>query len=166
MSKRKKKKTHSPLYYVILVVVFTCFLAFMYDRFFANRVNDSYDIKLSKLIASAPKDILIKDYDSYKSLLNQYLTKSKYNEIINKDKINEESFDKYDYIVLFYESTDCTSSVNYVNKIEKLKSKMILTVRSSENECDKSTIMSFIPIKKDEYNEVPSIVIRKEIVKK
>lgn len=164
--KKNQFKKISKLYYVAFAIIVVCTIVFLYDKIVMSKVKDSHDIKTSLKYEILPEDILIKDYESYKNFIKIYLSDKEYKIELSDKTINSESFNKYDYIAIFYESRMCNNK-GYLNKLSMNKNKVILSVtRYDERNCDLSTRILFVPINKNKYQELPRIVVRKEIIKK
>ena len=156
----------SKLYYVAFAIIVLCAILFVYDKIAMAKVKDSHDIKTSIKYDILPDDILIKNYDSYKKFIKSNLNEKEYKTELSDKTITSESFNKYDYIAIFYESRMCNNK-GYLNKLTMSKNKMVLSVtRYDERNCGLSTRILFVPINKNEYDELPHIVIKKEVINK
>lgn len=164
--KKKSIKKISKLYYVAFAIIIVCTIIFLYDRIVITKVKDSHDIKTSLKYEILPEDKLIKDYQSYKTFIKDNLSEQEYKSELSNKTINSESFNKYDYIAIFYESKMCNNK-GYLNKLSMNKNKIVLSVtRYDEKNCDLSTRILFVPIDKDKYQELPHVVVRKKIINK
>ena len=164
---RREKRGLISVQYIAVFVILICAAALVYDRFMIKRIKDCYDVKTSLVLETIPKDMLLKDYENYKALLKNNLSENEYKKEINKNSITEESFVKYDYVALFYETRTCSHSDSYPSNLSQFKNKIVLTVKRYENEdCDLETRISFVPVEKDKYDSLPNVVIKKEIIEK
>jgi hypothetical protein len=164
--KKKKKKSHL-IYYMIIGFVFICILLTLYDKYKLASIDGVYDIKVSETFETLPSDSLITSYDEYTKFLKNNLSIKEYNSSISDNIINSSTFEKYDYIAIFYESRMCPNNSNSMKSVSLLKSKIILSVTRQENsKCNLLTRVSFIPIEKNKYETLPNIIVEKQIIQK
>lgn len=163
--KNQKKKTLSV--YILIFIVLLCAILFLHDKFALKKIKGSYDIKTDVTYSIIPKDTIIHSFEEYDEFLSTYLSSSVYKNVINKNVLKKDIFNTNDYLALFYETRMCPNRESYPNAMSQFKSKIIISVTRYENsKCELSTRISFIPIDKGKYEVVPSVIIKKEIIKK
>lgn len=165
IKKTNKSKINNKSFSILLLLIFLLFVSvILYDRYSLKKIKDSYDLEVSMNIER--KDELIRDYSSYKDILSNILTTDDYKKTISENVIDESLFEKYDYVALYYKTNMCDGKESYPSALSQLRTKIIVSARRYENDKCKTKIrVSFVPVEKGKYDIVPTVIVKKDIIK-
>ena len=166
MRKRVKKVLFNK-YIIIPILIIGLFIIIVFMCYMPKKLKNFYDITTKNVFDIFPKDQLLLEYDEYNAFIKEKLLKDEYTLVSNKNYITKESFINNDYLALFYEARVCSENESYPYEIQESKDKVIISVtRKESSSCEQSTHILFVSLTKNKYENMPNVVVKKQIIKK